>query len=1245
MSSPSNLYAEKVFSEHPLSLWPLDDKADYISLINESQRDVSDWTISGGTAESITNIFDEPFPNSSVTKLVGNIISELSGSIVCVSDNLINFTSLNQDMATFSIGGYFYAKSPYLFGVEIGYEYYDTVQGENVQVLKQFSTSVTEKWTFVSETFDIPTDNTTMRLVFKINYLGGSSDPADYEFFVNGISFGQWSEEFNSTSLGITKITLPQDIFGETKYGIVAKAYGLQESDGYYLINNNSLMARNSGVPMVYGSSNVTFISPNENQPSLVIPGHGFMNSVGQYKDYTVEMWLRITADTSTPKRIFGPIRSSDGLYVDGPFIRLKIWDKIGSHYIGEWSRPMLIHIKMVENKASLMINGDQVISLDYVTSELVLPDEYSLGLHNDWLAFYSYEDVFPIELDAFAIYTYQVPPVVAKRRFIYGQGVEFPENINTAYSGTSIYVDYPFADYTNDYSYPDIGNWRQGILENVAISNNTLTMPNYTLPDLVLESTETQTFLDQNLLAQLEDDNLVSFNPTNGQQMNGYMLFPNLNILTEDTKAFYGIFKSKSFAQSEVLFFIENEITGNKFEVVVDDESIKYNLISGTTSELIYEAFGAEVGEIYSVGIHIENFSNYYGPKVAEFFGNRSQLKLYLGGYKDFDRTFTGNIYKVGFCNEKNYSEVGYLFNSAGVTLDYENVFNLYNQTQSIDFDAGDQYFGNNGSYYLNDGTFIPNLGYYWDYFINSGDPLSFVSTKLSAHTASYTLVPKIYYGSFTLDIDVVGSWKDYLPLTYFAQYVTDSKGRQYYDLDFIQFNIDYPAPSKFIEEAAESSEGWTYAELQYEYSNPIQRSYSSLDNHLFTGYTDYEDLKNRSVKTYSYDTSSSLVKTSVTFQYTETGANASDNYFINYIPAPKSGIVDPGESWMTTEYEVVDNMLIYPPAGANFEDIAVVVNVDFKIPGIINNSVKIRKLQMSSQAFNKDSANPIGTRFGTPIYPYIKSGLYFDYKSKNPFTIYKSSSPYLYMTRYSGIQLKGGYDPLVNRGLSMPINQTKADNYKVLAMQVALRYDEDFFPYAPTQIFEIQSKNTTIKFYMVATHPDGKRAKIYAVNANTGRIENGIAFYLNGLIVKDPTINIKQWAFLGISFSSLLDFSRYSGAFRINGPVLVNTISHYQSTNLQEVQKVSTRPWFKVKFAPPLTLDWEYWDSAYMWQGVLVLSSTSYYGVDPSDVYKTYTGTNKIIVDDPRVFSLNNYEYSVIKEVSWQGQTIEAV
>ena len=61
MANPSNLYAEKIFSEHPLVLWALDDKADYISLISESQRNISGlWDITNATASEYNSFINQP---------------------------------------------------------------------------------------------------------------------------------------------------------------------------------------------------------------------------------------------------------------------------------------------------------------------------------------------------------------------------------------------------------------------------------------------------------------------------------------------------------------------------------------------------------------------------------------------------------------------------------------------------------------------------------------------------------------------------------------------------------------------------------------------------------------------------------------------------------------------------------------------------------------------------------------------------------------------------------------------------------------------------------------------------------------------------------------------------------------------------------------------------------------------------------------------------------------------------------
>lgn len=1235
MSTPSNLYAEKIYAEHPIALWSLDDKADYISLIDESDRNILFWTITGG-APSLYLTSDEPFTDSQTTKVTGVLTDNDFGQITCISNNVVNFSTLNKELSTFSIGAFFNSISAYASSFEIGYEYYDTTSGSTIQRLKTYATSVQNRWFFISDTFEIPEDNTEFRIVIKINYIGGASTVDDYQFLINGITAGQWCEEFNSSSLGVQKVSLPTSIALPSSFAIEANAYGLQENKAYYMVKDNSLMAKNTGIPLVYGASSLTKLLPNDNNPSVIIPGLGFLSESGQYKEYTLEAWIRINSDSVSKKRIIGPIGSTDGLYVEGPFLVLKIGSNSSSYYVGEWTRPMLIHIRVSENYTSLLINGEEVISLNYLTSDLSFPSKLnSLGKDQDWIGFYAYEDVSPIEIDCVALYTYQVPVVLAKKRFVYGQGVEFPEGINQAYSGSSVYIDYPFADYTNNYSYPNIGKWSQAVVDNLSVQNNLLCTPDYELPEIVLGSSDIDQLYSELKLQQNETEKFFSFNSVDS----GYMYFDNLNFLNQKVRSFYGSFKFLEQPVSrQTLIRVESENSSNYFEIYTENGDVVYKLNYGLTEQVLAtfswsgeDPFtGIALEEMFSIGLDIDRASSYFGGNVASFFGNINTLKFYIGGKSDLTETFSGNIYKVGFCTSRNHKKINYLFNERGIPINDENVFYLYLDTPDVEYNSTDNYFGTNSAE--------------WDEIIDGGEEDSYPIEGFQGHTASYTLSPSLYFDTYAMDIDIQGYWEDYIPLTYFAQYVEDEKKSSYYDLDLIQFNINYPAPSIFVEE--EQFGEWTYKELSDEYNIPVQRDYSSLDNQLFTGYLDYNDLKNRAYKNYKYDTSNSLVKSYITFQYIQNGANLTESNFVNIERPSNDSIVVPGENWINTKYEVVNNMIVYPPKNVNNLDLAIVTHLDFNVKGILKNKVKIRNLEYASQAFNSTSPNPIGTRFGNEIYPYKKSGFYYDYKDINPFTIYKGSSPYLYLTRYTGIELKGTYDPLINRGLSIPINKDMSSNFKVMAMQLAIRYDQDAFPYASTEIFEIQSKNNHIKFYMKAIHPSGERAKIYALNVKTGRIEDGIGFYWNGKLVKEPVITVKEWGFLGISFPNLLDFNSRVGSINLNGPMTFNTISYYQSTNLQEVQKVDVRPWFGVKYAIPLTLEWDYWKtSPYVWDGVLILSSTSYYGVDPSTIYKSYTGTNKIVIDTDKVFTVNGYQYSVYKGITSKQITTDAV
>jgi hypothetical protein len=1145
MASPSNLYAEKIFSEHPIAMWALDDQADYLSLISDVQRDVSLWTIENGTLETNNLILNEPFTDTSTTTISSTFEAGQTTRISLLSSAIVSPSAMNASLETFSIGAYLYSETPTVISYEIGYIY----DGLASPVLKKFDSQIFDRWSLISETFSIPATPNPIRIVIRITHTnaGGVGDPETppYDFYINGVTLGQWSEEFSAVSLGVSGSPLPASV-PFTYDAITASSYGLQDLSGYYFVNNGALVAKNSGVPIVYGSSNVTRILPNGNNPSLIIPGLGFLNESGRYREYTVEMWARIDSKATTSTRIFGPIGSQDGIYVDGPFIKIKIGNSVGAHPITEWYRPMLLDFKVLENSASLLINGEQVIEITYSTQDISLPaatiNQGGVEKNNDWLGFYASTSVPFLDVDCVAIYSYLVPAVVAKRRFAYGQAVEFPENANSAYGGTSVLIDYAFADYTSNYSYPDIGRWNQGIIDNLSIVDDSLSVPDYKLPAAIFDDNSTTKSWYESLyqISGQQTDPFISF-----VNKNGYLLFEDMNVIKQDVKAFFGVFGIPvSFSSSkQILFKIQHKSNSSYLEVYTESGILYYNLFFDGVSRVLYEDAAVVSGESLSVGIDIDAFSKYFGNQILSFFGNKNQLSLSVGGDQDFQNTFSGKIYKVGFCSERSLEKISSVFEEKGV--------------------------------------------------IGALEPLPL--NEIKNFVASYTLIPKINFNTIMMDIAIEGYWEDYQPLTYFAQYVSDIQDNKYYDLDFIQFNIDYPA----------------------------------LEN--------FQDGK--------YDTSNNMVKSYVSFQYLKNNPSAKNSYF-SLMPAPQNNVVSPGSEWVTTKYEVVDGTVIYRPKGIRITDVSIVTHLEWTVPGIISNPLIVKKMQYASQAFNENTSNPIGTRFGTPVFPYLKYGSYFDYKSRNPYRIYKSSNPYLYLTKNSGIEKAGDYSEIVNRGFSIPVNKDLSDSYKVIAIQAFLRYGKESFPLDPEQIFEIESKDTYIKFYIVANDITGKRARIYGVNAKTGRLENGIAFYWNGNLVREPVITLSDWGVLGVSFSRILDFDSYPGGLRFTGSVLVNNISQYKATSLQEIQRNTLRSWLLTANPTPITTEiWGGWNQDFSWNGVLIAIQSSIFGVDPSDIYKTYIGTNKIIIDDDIPLRFDNYEYNTYQGITWQSRILPAV
>jgi len=348
----SNLYASRVYAEHPVALWAMDEPNYFVSLISQEQKEIteSNWDFDNAirNASATFTLAGYPFDDLDVNRIYLSTASAAIKEFTVSLSSSISYVQLDPNKGSVCTSSYIYIPDQTsILYADIGL----VIDGQEYYTRHSFLK--TNIWEKISHTEPLGGESFSIfiRVVYDPDTIAGESNSSVY---FNGVSFAQWSEPYNSISTGISSASLVAD-------------------HGYVLSVNNSLSAKLSGIPMVYGSSgNISvnkdvlnivssssgyaeyitvsgstgYLSSEQyyNFPSLVFPGKGFLNQYGYNKILTTEFWLRINPETVTRRRIFGPLASEDGIYVDRDFITVNVGKYTKSYFIGKWYRPMLVH-------------------------------------------------------------------------------------------------------------------------------------------------------------------------------------------------------------------------------------------------------------------------------------------------------------------------------------------------------------------------------------------------------------------------------------------------------------------------------------------------------------------------------------------------------------------------------------------------------------------------------------------------------------------------------------------------------------------------------------------------------------------------------------------------------------------------------------------------------------------------------------------------------------------------------------
>jgi hypothetical protein len=872
-------------------------------------------------------------------------------------------------------------------------------------------------------------------------------------------------------------------------------------SDNYPGYVKTSITKANTK-PTIYGSANSTkFFNTNN---GLIFPAFGFLNTLGTYRNLTLEFWTQIKKpiDNTLTKVVssFADLANTTGLYVNNTSFVLKFGNKTGSHHFKDFNRPLLIHIVYSSENVSLMVNGEVLISLDIDGDDLALLAEPSLATAGNASSMTDYISFNDGTYDCISIFPYRVSISQAQVRFAKAHAINTIENTIGSTAGNVASVDFSSSGFSNEYKFPTNAPWNSGVSDNLTIAKNYIAVNKYALP--TLNTTGTQTISDLNATGKI--------NLKQAGWLVSNFSFDSMEILEEPIKAFYlyGRYNTTRPTSEEIIFKFVDINTADYFSISVNSGTIYYKLsYNGTLSTLKTETPADNIRLItgspnyyyFNVGIDIDKFANNYGSNVANFFSNQSRIVVFIAGDSNLanDDTSIADILSIKFLTDDNLSR----------------------RTNPI---SGETIVRTDGVFYFPSGT------------ETSGTILNGLQNVMASYEVTM------------FDNEIVsnsgGSWKSHIPLKNFSQTVTDVSGNVGYDFDFLQFNVGYDAPVSRTSSNLNTGR----------YSGFANSSLNLLTTMVRT-YITFEPLSNPYQPDSTFTTIQSIplnltISPGAGTSWQTTKYEVADGVIV-YPPT------DPDLSQLCivvhTEFQVIDTLSNYP-----------------KIQYLDLFSVAYNYYQNVTNPITTKFGGTIIPFTYTESTPNVISSRTYNYAGKNPYIISKKPSPHLYLGSSSGIRLAPGtVSGIANRGLRFPINPQATSDYKLGAIQFAAKYDAPYntatsaytLQSSTENVFDVASSNFNYRFSLSTVSSNSEDVVISATDLSTGLVSTNVIFYIDG--IETNTFNVNTWVTISAMFPTALSLNGITGQFDLTGYLTIDNLILYQiNANLAALSSSNT-------------------------------------------------------------------------------------